>query len=122
MAHLHSLSAIVLRVLFKFVARATFNLETLKVYKGFIGWVQYLINKKATVRDFPAALAAKILRHPKRTQNIKSFCGAEREPAKQACYESCEASSCVFHKKRLAEGTHPPRPPRPDKSKFIFLP
>ena len=96
---------------------------------------------KATVRDFPAALAAKILRHhmqredepshspicckqllaskqseyyplPEKDPNIKSFCGAEREPAKQACYESCEASSCVFHKKRLAEGTRPPRPPR----------
>ena len=93
------------------------------------------------MRDFPAALAAKILRHHmqrevelnqnqfvansclqasspsiilyrKRTQNIISFCGAEREPAKQACYESCEASSCVLQK-------FPKRIPRvPDKLQF----
>ena len=71
----------------------------------FIGWVQHLINKKRSVRDFPAALAAKILRHPKRTQILKVF--AE-----------------LFPKKRPAGGTrpsHPPRPPHPDKSKFEIL-
>ena len=47
----------------------------------FTGWVLYLINTKRSVRDFPAALAAKILRHPKRTQNIKGFCGAFSQKA-----------------------------------------